>query len=528
MAYCIYLRKSRADREAELRGEGETLARHEKALIDLARQQKLNVTKIYKEIVSGETISSRPEMQKLLSEVEQEAWQGVLVMEVERLARGDTIDQGIVAQAFKCSNTLIITPSKVYNPQNEYDEEYFEFGLFMSRREYKTINRRLQRGRLASVNEGNYLGSIPPYGYKKIKLDYKKGYSLAIEPSQAEIVKLIFNLYVYGLTNSNDVTERLGVSKICNYLNKNNIPSAKGGIWVAASIQGILSNPVYIGKIRWNTRKTKKVVENGVIKKSRPRLNQTDYILVDGLHEPIISTEIFEKAQKYRKDNSIPPIQRNNKTINPLAGLVVCGVCNHKMVRRPYTNRTQEDTLMCSIPACKNVSSKLKLVEDKILLTLKNWLVQYKINWEIERNETHTNINKETNKIILGQLIIEKSTLEKQLDNIYNLLEQGVYDTKKFFERSDILSKKIENINKSILNIQSELSNKDLEKSEKNNIIPKVEKVLELYYKTDSPEIKNKLLKDVLNKVVYSKTQKTRWHGDPNDFEIIIYPKIPK
>ena len=80
-------------------------------------------------------------------------------MEVERLARGDTIDQGIVAQTFKFSDTKIITPIKTYNPNNEFDEEYFEFGLFMSRREYKTINRRLQRGRMASVKDGKYVAN---------------------------------------------------------------------------------------------------------------------------------------------------------------------------------------------------------------------------------------------------------------------------------------------------------------------------------------------------------------------------------
>ena len=149
--YCLYLRKSRADAEAEARGEGETLARHERTLLELAKRQQLNVTEIYKEIVSGESLAARPVMQRLLSEVEHGIWAGVLVMEVERLARGDTTDQGIVAQTFKFSNTLIITPTKTYDPENEFDEEYFEFGLFMSRREYKTINRRLQRGRISPL-----------------------------------------------------------------------------------------------------------------------------------------------------------------------------------------------------------------------------------------------------------------------------------------------------------------------------------------------------------------------------------------
>src|SRR5690554_1932838 len=106
--YVIYLRKSRADIEAESHGEGETLARHEKILLDLAKKMKLSITQIHREIVSGETISSRPVMQQLLNEVEQGMWKGVLVVEIERLARGDTIDQGIVAQTFKYSNTKII------------------------------------------------------------------------------------------------------------------------------------------------------------------------------------------------------------------------------------------------------------------------------------------------------------------------------------------------------------------------------------------------------------------------------------
>ncbi len=118
MAYCIYLRKSRADIEAEEKGEAETLERHRKTLLGLAGTLKIPITQIHNEVKSGETIAARPVMQQLLNEVEQGVWQGVLVMEVERLARGDTIDQGIVAQAFKYTNTKIITPMKTYDPNN--------------------------------------------------------------------------------------------------------------------------------------------------------------------------------------------------------------------------------------------------------------------------------------------------------------------------------------------------------------------------------------------------------------------------
>ena len=132
--YCIYLRKSREDRELEKYDNIDTLDRHRKTLLEYANKHNLKIGHIYEEVVSGETISERKEMQNLIRDVEAHMWTGVLVMEVERLSRGDTSDQGIVSKAFKYSSTKIITPLKTYDPNNEYDEEYFEFGLFMSRR----------------------------------------------------------------------------------------------------------------------------------------------------------------------------------------------------------------------------------------------------------------------------------------------------------------------------------------------------------------------------------------------------------
>ena len=214
-----YLRKSRSDLEAEAHGEGETLSRHEHTLLELAKRQHLNVTDIYREVVSGDTIAARPMMQRVLSEVEQGVWSGVLVMEVERLARGDTIDQGIIAQTFKFSGTKIITPIKTYDPDNEFDEEYFEFGLFMSRREYKIINRRLQRGRLASAKEGKWPSGLAPFGYRRVKLKNEKGCSLEPIEEQAAIVRMIFDLYTVGLQDEDGSARPLSLGSIATRLN---------------------------------------------------------------------------------------------------------------------------------------------------------------------------------------------------------------------------------------------------------------------------------------------------------------------
>lgn len=380
MPYCLYLRKSRADMDAEARGEGETLARHEKALLDLAKRLNLNITQIYREIVSGETIAARPVMQQLLSEVEQGMWDGVLVMEVERLARGETIDQGIVAQTFKLSGTKIITPIKTYDPNNEYDEEYFEFGLFMSRREYKTINRRLQRGRIASVKEGKYVGNKAPYGYVRKKLENDKGFSLELDSEQAPIVKLIFDLYAYGERQSDGTMEDMGISKIVRKLNTLGIPTVKGDAWVNATLQSMLRNPVYIGKIRWSARPMKQKMVDGKMVKERPRAKKEDWIIADGLHEPLVDNKTWERVQQKLAENPTHPSPKQYQTMNPLAGLVVCGVCGRKMIRRPYSGK-YPDTIMCPVTSCNNISSQLEYVENRVLESLKVWLENYKLTY---------------------------------------------------------------------------------------------------------------------------------------------------
>ena len=86
-AYAMYLRKSRKDAAGE--SVEETLARHEQRLLQLAQQQGLVIGTVYREVVSGDSIAARPEMQRLLQAVQRGQYQGVLVAELERLARGD-------------------------------------------------------------------------------------------------------------------------------------------------------------------------------------------------------------------------------------------------------------------------------------------------------------------------------------------------------------------------------------------------------------------------------------------------------
>ena len=513
--YAIYLRKSREDIESEKYGEGETLARHEKILTTLALTRNLTIGKIYREVVSGETISEREEMQKLLKDVENEKWTGVLVVEVERLARGDTADQGRVSKAFKYSHTKIITPVKTYDPDNEFDEEYFEFGLFMSRREYKTINRRLQRGREVSVSEGKFVGNIAPFGYDRVKLKDSKGYSLSINQAEAPIVKEIFRLYTFQSNTINSVAKQL---------NNMNIKPRISNKWTISSVKDILSNPTYIGKIVWNRRKQKKKTKNGHLIISRPR-NQ-EYLIYDGLHEPIIDIKTWEIVQDKRKQNT-PKVKHSNIVQNPLVGLVFCEKCGKPMQRRPYTKTDKPATLMCSNSKCDNVSSKLYIVENKIIESLKIWLENYKINYEIKDNSNTDNKNLIEQSISAIQKDLEKENAK--LNKIYDFLENGIYSKEEFIIRSKSIKENIESLENK-LKEYTELLDKNIEiKNQKETMMPKLENVIDLYDKLETAEDKNILLKSIIAKITYLKNKKAiKKDSDPTNFELHIYPKIPK
>ena len=191
----------------------------------------------------------------------------------------------------------------------------------MSRREYKVINRRLQRGRILSVKEGKYVGSVAPFGYDRVKIKGDKGYTLR-KNAEANTVKIIFDLYAYDDLSLHEVTRKL---------NEMGLKPRKKDEWSEASVKDILANPVYIGKIKWNGRKVIKVYKHDKLISTRPR--NKDYILVQGLHKPIIDEKTWKIASAKRSLNSVP-VKHNNTVQNPLCGLIICAKCGKKMKRR--------------------------------------------------------------------------------------------------------------------------------------------------------------------------------------------------
>ncbi len=527
--YCLYLRKSRKDQEAEARGEGETLARHENILMDLATRLKLTIRpeNIYREIVSGETIAARPEMQRLLADVERGRWKGVLVVEVERLARGDTSDQGMVAKAFKRSSTKIITPTKTYNPEDEFDEEYFEFSLFMSRREFKTINRRLQRGRIASLDEGKFIGAVAPYGYQKVKMKHDKGYTLAIIPEQANVVRLIYDWYVNGFTQSDGVTKKMGAARIADELNNMGYKPLVNSSWTKSSVTDILKNPIYAGKIRWGYKKENKFNECNHVRRARSR--SSDYMIKDGIHEAIIDISTYNSAQQLMASRGHAPVPGNETLKNPLSGLIYCGKCGGLMTRLSKTSKTPYDIIKCPNTRCDNISSPMYLVENVVLQAMGVWLNDFKVKWNTWRIENPYSDSITTAKSAINQMQLELCKLIGQRDKLHDFLEQGVYSPNIFDMRNKRLSSEIETLEKSIANNKKELENLYRQSAYHDIYIPRAEQILSEYFNIEEASMRNEALKELIEKITYTKNEPNRkGNRDNKNFELVIDPKIEK
>ena len=128
----IYLRKSRDDSD----GEENVLLKHETALTDLARQNNWRYV-IYRGIGSLDSIEYRPEFKRLLSDVENDFYDAVVVIDYDRLSRGDKEDRARIEKILKRSNTVVVTPTRVYDLNDEDQELITDIEGVFARVEYE-------------------------------------------------------------------------------------------------------------------------------------------------------------------------------------------------------------------------------------------------------------------------------------------------------------------------------------------------------------------------------------------------------
>lgn len=505
-----YSRKSRAD--DPLLSVEEVLEKHEKILNEWCDRhfgERVPDNNSFREVVSGETIQARPEFQKVLRLIESPKRKAILTVEAQRLSRGDLEDAGRLIKLLRYTNTLVITPDMVFDLNDEYDRERFERELKRGNEYLEYYKKISWRGRLESVRAGWFIASIAPYGYDKVTVmdGKRKRPTLAINEREAEVVRLVFDLYV---------NHGIGATSIAHKLNDLGYRTRNGGLFTQASVVGMLSNEHYIGKVRWNWRKTVNVVENGEISKTRPK--SKDYYIFDAQHPAIVDSELFERAQA--KKGKTPRTKTSRQLINPLAGLVWCK-CGKAMVYRTYKDgegveRSAPRMLCTNQTNCHTQSVTYDDIISKVVDVLRQCIGDFEI--QIKNDSTNT---MDSHLAHIKRLEMRLEELEKK--------EIALWD-----KYSD------ENMPKSVfdrLNEKNLAEKKNVEKallSAKENV-PTVEDYREKVCRfTDalnaltnpdaSPQLKNQLLKACIERIEYSREKGSRWQS--TDFVLDVKLKV--
>lgn len=505
----IYLRKSRKDLEEEKKASEaginyDTLERHRNNLLAVAKKERHNILGIYEEIVSGESVTERPRIQEMIRDVDAGTVDAVLVMDLDRLGRGDMLDQGLLDRAFRYSGTQILTPTEVYDPESETWELVFGIKSLVAREELKAITRRMQRGRKASAGEGKSISKKPPYGYKRDE-------NLRLEPDEetAWVVQKMFQMMRdgHGRQAIAQELDRLGIKP----------PNDNRQTWSPSSITAIIKNEVYLGRIIWGVKKH--VKRNG--KYQRKTMPRSAWTIVENAHEPIVSEELFEAANRAHSGRFRPSTVQAKKLSNPLAGVLKCEVCGYTMLYQPRKDRPNH-MIRCNQPGCKGVQkgAMINLVEERIIALLEEYALDMAVNFTQKAPSNDEEVSYK--KILIDKKNEEISQLTAQKNNLHDLLERGVYDVDTFLERQQKINERINGLQEEVRNINSEIQKEEIRKSNVNEVLPKLQTVLSEYWEADI-ESRNQMLKTILEKATF--LRKTDWLKQ-DQFVIQLYPKI--
>lgn len=492
-----YDRKSRSD--DPLLSVEEVLEKHEKILEEYAINNlggPIPKENKFKEVGTGESIDDRPEMLKLLKAIESPAIKAVLTVEVQRLSRGDLEDAGRLIKILRYTNTYVITPTKTYDLRDEYDRDAFERELKRGN-EYLEYFKKIQaRGRLASVKEGNYIGSTAPYGFDRttVQCGKKTCPTLKERKDQADVVRMIFNWYC---------NDDIGVTEICRRLEALNIKTKSGGSkWSSSKIFAILENVHYIGCVRWNWRKTIKIIEDQEIKKLRPKAKVDEYLVFEGKHDGIVSEELFNKAKEIKGKRHRTKQDLTLK--NPFSGIMYCS-CGAKIGYNTYRKNGVEfakPKLVCNNKVrCKTGSADFGEVLEYICNSLAECIKDFEVRVE----------NNQDDSVKLHRDLIEN--LEKKLKEL-ETKELAQWEAQYDPDPEKRLPPEIfKTLNKKLLVEKEEINNALCKAYEsapkpvnyKEQIVKFTEALNALKDPTISAKVKNQYLRDIIERIDYER-----------------------
>jgi len=376
----VYIRVS-TDEQAK---EGDSLEAQEERLRDIAESNSWSVYKIYSDEGYSAKNKNRPALKKLLLDAKLKKFDVILVYKIDRLSRSlkDLIeiisDLNKYKIGFKSATELIDTTT----PEGRLI--FHQFGSF-AQYERELISQRTKMGMMKRLRQG-YWNTTPPFGYKLI--DGK----LEIDKKEADVVKLIFNLYV---------NKNMGVKNISTLLNEKNIKPRKSNKWRGNRIYNILTNPIYIGIVRWGGDEA------------------------EGIHTPIITKNTFSLVQERLKSKKNDT--RRYRSPNYLTGLVKCDLCNSSMFITYPGSKEDYKYYVCSkrfnTKECKQDYIRVDILENSVINEIKKFagkknLIQKLIDEYLSHSREKIKELEQKKKFILEQI----ENLKKEKENLVNTI----------------------------------------------------------------------------------------------------------
>lgn len=463
----IYLRKSR--------GDADDLDKHLLILTELADKYSWEYV-VYQEIGSSDSISDREEFKRLIADVRNDLYDAVLVVDLDRLSRGSQQDQGFLTELFRNTDTKVITPTKVYDYNNEDQEIELELVSFIARFEYNLIKKRLHRGKKIGAKQGRFTNGSPPYPYfynrekQKVEIDVEK-------------------LKVYNLIKSK-FFEGISPYQIAFMLNRNHIPSPGGKTWSNNTVYRLLKNEFHLGKIIYG--KTQGSGHKN--KKTRPlkQKPRDEWIISEGEHTPVKTEEEHSKILIMLESRRTTPVAaRRGKRI--LSGILKCKLCGRGASF--YDRKNGESIKPCQYRTptgekCPNRGLKAEHIYNalnKELDKYRNELLKY--NPE-KTNQTQDLIDVKT---------LQLKKLQDSISKIQDMYEMGHIKREEYMRRWDKRNNEIQELANTIDELKDS-------KPPPKEAIKKIMQFQDIWDSKDfTSQQKNTLVKQIVKTIVYQR-----------------------
>ena len=420
---------------------GYSIDEQERLLEEWCKKMGYVIYKCYSDRgISGKNIKDRPALKELLSDAKAGKFDMVISWKINRVSR-KLEDVLKIVNLLEKNNITFKSYSEPFETDTPAGRMQFQMMALIGEFERGTIAQNVKMGMIAKAKSGNWCGGRV-LGYDLVPNnspeEEKKGKNkLEINEKEAKVVRFIFNEYSKGK----------GYKAITNKMNKLGYKTKKGNNFSVGSIRDILTNPVYIGEIRYNVRQNWS-------EKRRRNINPNP-IRVKGKHEAIIDRELWDKVQLILESKKGKP-SRIYDGEYPLTGILRCPKCGAGMVISRTTNTLADGTKKrIAYYCCGNWKNKGTSVcnSNTIRVDKANEYVFKKIE-ELVSNEAMIkavvkNINKERRdkvkpaKRLLSDIDKELEKLDKRKRKIFEAYEDDIITKEEFQIRKDELNEKI-------------------------------------------------------------------------------------